>query len=121
MAANIAFARVNIAFGSMVCLALLGGCSATDATGSHNAQAHSATNMPQHQSQTSHPHLIGMPNPAAVFCEQIGGQYQLIDTPQGQAGQCFYLGQNYDAWQLFRSHHQPTGTQTSPAENHQQQ
>lgn len=40
-------------------------------------------------------------NPAAVFCIELGGQYQIIQTEQGQVGRCYYLGKNYDAWQLF--------------------
>lgn len=48
---------------------------------------------------------IGMANPAAKYCIDLGGQYQIVDTKDGQAGKCLYQGQNWDAWELYRNHH----------------
>lgn len=42
---------------------------------------------------------VGMPNPAAVFCIEQGGQYLL------ESGQCLLPdGTTVDAWDYFRSH-----------------
>lgn len=43
---------------------------------------------------------VALPNPAAVFCAEQGGEYRL-DT-----GQCRLAdGTIVDAWELFRQHH----------------
>ena len=48
---------------------------------------------------------IGMANPAATYCIELGGQYKIIDTPEGQAGECIYQGKTWDAWELYRTNH----------------
>lgn len=47
---------------------------------------------------------VGMPNPAAVFCQSVGGVSQVVDTAAGQAGTC-QLGDSkpVDEWQLYRA------------------
>lgn len=46
---------------------------------------------------------VGLPNPAAVYCEEQGGQYNL-DT-----GKCTLAdGSEVDAWEYFRSQN-PSG------------
>nr|CAC9238707.1 Putative hemolysin [Providencia rettgeri] len=34
------------------------------------------------------PKAVGMANPASVYCEQIGGTLEIVDTAQGQVGYC---------------------------------
>lgn len=46
---------------------------------------------------------IGMPNPAAVHCENKGGRYEISRTDAGEAGICQLPdGTSVDAWQLYR-------------------
>ena len=47
---------------------------------------------------------IGMANPAATHCINLGGQYQVEDTKDGQTGRCLYQEKNWDAWELYRQH-----------------
>ena len=43
---------------------------------------------------------LGLANPAAVFCGERGGEYQL------GAGQCQLRdGRTIDSWEYFRTHH----------------
>ncbi len=52
----------------------------------------------------SQPVRIGMPNPATVYCDMIGGKTSIVDTPQGQIGLCEIYGQKYPQWELFYSY-----------------
>lgn len=48
---------------------------------------------------------VSMPNPAAEYCEKIGGKY-LIKQLEGETGMCQLAdGTTMNAWDLFRSHH----------------
>lgn len=52
---------------------------------------------------------IGMPNPAAVFCQQAGGEYLLADSDKGAAGSCVLAsGDVVNAWDYFREQHAQT-------------
>ena len=52
------------------------------------------------------PALIGMANPASVFCVQQGGTVRITNTPQGQRGDCVLPdGRVIEEWQFFREHH----------------
>ena len=42
----------------------------------------------------------GMPNPAAVNCEDVGGTIRVVDTNEGQEGDCVI-----EEWTLFRATH----------------
>ena len=42
----------------------------------------------------------GMPNPAAVNCNDIGGEIRIIETPAGQSGYCVV-----EEWTLYRVIH----------------
>jgi putative hemolysin len=45
----------------------------------------------------------GMPNPASVFCESMGGTLAIVDTPSGQIGQCTLPdGTVTEEWAYFR-------------------
>ena len=54
----------------------------------------------------------GLPNPAAVHCNDQGGYTILVATPQGQAGYCILPDTRVcEQWELFR-----TGQCTPPSE-----
>ena len=49
---------------------------------------------------------IGMPNPAAVYCQQSGGTRVPVQTPQGVSTQCkLPSGETLDEWALWRRDH----------------
>ncbi|MCK9523891.1 MAG: DUF333 domain-containing protein [Proteobacteria bacterium] len=44
-----------------------------------------------HAASTAHtPHSVGMPNPAAVYCDVMGGDMLIYDTPAGEVGLCVF-------------------------------
>lgn len=48
---------------------------------------------------------IQIANPASVYCQEQGGKIEIIETAEGQAGQCvFNDGRKCDEWEFFRSH-----------------
>jgi uncharacterized protein len=50
------------------------------------------------------PGATGIANPAAVYCESLGGTTRNVETPQGQAGFCVLPdGRTCDEWRLFYS------------------
>ncbi|EAP0006257.1 DUF333 domain-containing protein [Salmonella enterica subsp. enterica serovar Typhimurium] len=62
-------------------------------------------------SQPNAPRLprIGMPNPAAVYCEQQGGTLMPVQTPQGVRSDCkLPNGEIIDEWTLWRREHPDT-------------
>lgn len=49
------------------------------------------------------PKAVGMANPASVYCEQIGGTLEIVDTAQGQVGYCILpSGEKVEEWALYR-------------------
>ncbi|EBB8131557.1 DUF333 domain-containing protein [Salmonella enterica] len=55
------------------------------------------------------PARIGMPNPAAVYCEQQGGTLMPVQTPQGVRSDCkLPNGEILDEWTLWRRDHPDT-------------
>jgi|GEM_PF-2222363 len=47
--------------------------------------------------------LIGMPNPAATYCIEMGYEYKVIDEPSGQRGICIFLdGSQCNAWDFLK-------------------
>ena len=53
--------------------------------------------------QPSEP-TTGLANPAATFCAEKGGQYQIVDGEDGQPGTCTLPdGSTQDAWEYFRA------------------
>ncbi|MEM8632350.1 MAG: DUF333 domain-containing protein [Pseudomonadota bacterium] len=45
----------------------------------------------------------GAPNPAAVFCVNMGGDYQIRSGAKGEYGVCIFPdGREEDAWDFFR-------------------
>nr|WP_071608787.1 DUF333 domain-containing protein [Entomohabitans teleogrylli] len=52
------------------------------------------------------PPSVGMPNPAAVHCEQQGGMLVPVQSPQGVRSNCkLPSGEVVDEWTLFRRDH----------------
>lgn len=50
--------------------------------------------------------ILGMANPASVFCVQQGGTLQLHTTAQGSVGMCALPdGTVIEEWALYRKHH----------------
>lgn len=46
--------------------------------------------------------VSGIANPAAVYCEELGYQYVIKETPEGQRGVCqFPNGSFADGWKFF--------------------
>lgn len=46
---------------------------------------------------------VGLANPAATFCIEQGGRYEIRDTANGQTGICILPdGREVDAWEYFR-------------------
>ncbi len=45
-------------------------------------------------------------NPAATFCVESGGKYEIRDGADGQTGVCILAsGREVDAWEYFRENH----------------
>jgi putative hemolysin len=51
------------------------------------------------------PATVGLPNPAAAFCVDSGGTYEIRSTADGsQSGVCVLAdGTEVDAWEYFRN------------------
>ncbi|WP_241825875.1 DUF333 domain-containing protein [Izhakiella australiensis] len=48
-----------------------------------------------------------MPNPASVYCEQIGGKSVLVNTDTGVTGNCVLpSGKVVEEWSLYRQAHE---------------
>ncbi len=45
----------------------------------------------------------GLPNPASVYCEELGGTVEFVDTPAGTAGYCRLDGALCEEWELYHS------------------
>jgi len=56
---------------------------------------------------------IGQPNPAAVYCAENGGDYQITTSADGsQDGVCVFSdGSQCDGWAYYRGECQPSGNQ----------
>lgn len=51
---------------------------------------------------------VEMPNPAAAFCLEQGGRYEIRDDEEGARGFCILEdGTEVDAWELYREHKDP--------------
>jgi len=58
------------------------------------------------QNDAPKPPNIGMPNPAAVYCQQKGGTSVPVQTPQGVRSDCkLPNGEVIDEWTLYRRDH----------------
>jgi putative hemolysin len=47
---------------------------------------------------------VAIANPASVYCEEQGGEVEIVDEADGQRGYCLLPdGRRVDEWELFRS------------------
>jgi putative hemolysin len=54
---------------------------------------------------------VGLANPAAVYCQNLGYKSEIVDTDAGQAGVCMFTdGSKCDEWEFLRGQ---CGTQFS--------
>ncbi|MGB7801433.1 DUF333 domain-containing protein [Buttiauxella sp.] len=52
------------------------------------------------------PKVIGMPNPASVYCIDKGGELRTVKTDLGERGDCLLpSGERMDQWELYRRDH----------------
>lgn len=52
------------------------------------------------------PQVIGMPNPASVYCLEKGGELRTVKTEPGERGDCILPGgERIDQWKLYRRDH----------------
>ena len=50
--------------------------------------------------------LVGMANPASVYCSEIGGKLEIVNTDKGQVGYCTLpSGERIEEWTLYRRDH----------------
>lgn len=50
--------------------------------------------------------VLGMANPASVYCEKIGGRSEIRKESQGEVGYCHLPdGSVHEEWALFRAAH----------------
>lgn len=50
--------------------------------------------------------MVGMANPASVYCAQLGGKTRIEKTGAGERGICVLPdGREIDEWELFRRDH----------------
>ncbi|TDY82951.1 UNVERIFIED_ORG: hypothetical protein C7429_101440 [Pantoea allii] len=53
--------------------------------------------------QTDTPQLIGMANPASVYCQQMGGKLDIVKGSDGKSGYCTLPGgERIEEWALYR-------------------
>lgn len=58
------------------------------------------TSCASHQDR---PARIGMANPAAVYCQKIGGRLDIVKEPAGETGYCTLPGgERIEEWALYR-------------------
>lgn len=49
------------------------------------------------------PKMIGMANPASVYCQKIGGKLDIVNESAGEVGYCTLSnGERIEEWTLYR-------------------
>ena len=63
-----------------------------------------ATGIPQEDETSAPTGAVGLPNPAAVFCQEQGHEYEIRTADDGsQYGVCIFAdGSECDGWAFFR-------------------
>ena len=47
--------------------------------------------------------IVGMANPASVYCKKVGGQLNIVNEPSAQVGYCTLPGgERIEEWALYR-------------------
>ncbi|CAI3936804.1 Putative hemolysin (Hlx) [Commensalibacter communis] len=60
----------------------------------------------QHPEEKTKDQIIGMPNPASVYCIKLNGKLRSVSTPQGEYAICALpSGEQIEEWALFRRDH----------------
>ncbi len=54
------------------------------------------------QSEDTEPKNVGLVNPASVYCEDNGGTLEIVDTPEGQSGECHKGNSTCEEWKYYR-------------------
>jgi len=50
---------------------------------------------------------VGMANPASVYCQQLGGKLDMVESDSGTTGYCTLpSGERVEEWALFRRDNQ---------------
>lgn len=76
----------------------------TTTAGFLGAMAVSACSQPQAKGQE--PPMLGMANPASVYCGKLGGKLRIEKTTAGERGICMLPdGTEMEEWALFRRDH----------------
>lgn len=73
-------------------------------SGSINASTFSkfANVIPSQEQINSKDELVGMANPAAVYCNELNYRYRIDNEPRGQVGYCIFPNNNRcDEWQFL--------------------
>ena len=64
------------------------------------------TGCAQPQPATPAASMVGMANPASVYCAKLGGKTRIEKTAAGERGICVLPnGAEIDEWELFRRDH----------------
>lgn len=59
--------------------------------------------------------VIGMPNPASVYCQEQGGVFETRESPEGQFGVCVFPdGSECEEWAYFRGECDGTSSEDAP-------
>jgi putative hemolysin len=54
---------------------------------------------------------VALANPASVFCEEQGGQVEIVEEAEGQRGECVFPdGTRVDEWEYYRANATPSTT-----------
>ena len=49
---------------------------------------------------------VGMANPASVYCQQLGGKLDMVESESGTSGYCTLpSGERIEEWALYRRDH----------------
>lgn len=49
---------------------------------------------------------VGMANPASVYCQQLGGELDMVESDSGTTGYCTLpSGERVEEWALYRRDH----------------
>lgn len=104
---------------ALVLASLLVGCTAAESQPvvSSPTRAAATASLPPLPSPSESTGLVGMPNPASVFCVEQGGKLEIrTDSEGGQYGVCLFPdGSECDEWAFFRGECAPGQPQEEPA------
>lgn len=63
--------------------------------------------------------MVGMANPASVYCAQLGGKGEMVTTAAGQSSNCHLPdGRVVEEWALYRADHAAATTSAATSAAH---